>query len=271
MSLDQTMRHSVYFGDGTLFEHGSPNKKGLIRGINTWEDWHLIPVSRPEIVTPEVYTNYVDLPGSHGKLDLSEYLTGGPVYKNRSGSLEFYAANGYGYWQERYNQMSNFLHGKRLTMVLYDEPEYFYTGRFRVPKWESDGSSNYSTVSIDYELDPFKFPLPRASLDEYWNRFLMEDIQTYECMYRIRANLRPTFTIPGYTNGFFMDAFIDDRSDFPASVRVTLNDNVLTVTRASANSPNVKSGSIYPVTGTTNEISIIGTGFVNLIFFGGHL
>lgn len=270
MSLDQTMAHSVYFNvDGMTYEHGK--QKGMFRGINTWEDWHLIPASRPEIVPPEVYTNYVDLPACHGKLDLSEYLTGGPVYKNRTGSLEFIAANGYGFWQERYNQICNFLHGKKMTMSLYDEPEYFYTGRFRVQGWQSDGSTNWSTVAIDYELEPFKFVLPRTSLDQYWNRFLMEDIHPYQFMHRINADDRPTFSVPGYKNGFMMDAFISENTTYPASVRVTLNDRTLTITKANADAQENRSGAFDPIVNASNTISIIGTGYVDLVFWGGSL
>ena len=126
---------------------------------NTWDDWHLIPTSRPEIVPPEVYTNYVDLPGAHGKIDLSEYLTGGPVYKNRTGSLDFFVANGYGNWTMRYAQILSFLHGKVMYMALLDEPEYYYKGRFKVNQYKSDGKTNWSSVSISYELEPFKMPV----------------------------------------------------------------------------------------------------------------
>ena len=238
---------------------------------NTWEDWHLIPSSRPEIVPPEVYTNYVDLPGAHGKLDLSEYLTGGPVYKNRSGSLEFYAANGYHFWAETYNQICNFLHGQKMKMVLWDEPEYFYTGRFRVQRWNSDGQTNWSTVIIDYELDPFKFLLPRSSLDQYWDRFLFEDIHGYQFMERLNAASTAKFKVPGYTNGYMVDGFIDKTSSFPASVTVTAKNQSMTLTRSSADARTVRSGSIGPVTDVNTEISISGTGKVDLVFWGGEL
>lgn len=265
--------HSVTFGDGTIFPHGNHDKKGFARGANTWDDWHLIPAHRPEIVPPEVYTNYVDLPAVHGKLDLSEYLTGGPVYKNRSGSLEFYAVNGYGHWAERYNQICNFLHGKKMKMILWDEPEYFYSGRFSVDGYKSDGSTNWSTVTIKYELDPFKFLLPRNSLDEYWDRFLFDDIHPYQFLNHIHADQNQTFTIPGYTNGFMLDGFIDDTSDFsfPPSATVTLNGSSMVLTRSSRDAHTVHTGSLDPVVNTTNTIQVTGTGKVNLVCWGGHL
>ena len=57
---------------------------------NTWTNWKLIPTQKPVVPMPEFDNNYVEIPGSNGSLDLSEYLTGGPVYRDRSGSFEFY-------------------------------------------------------------------------------------------------------------------------------------------------------------------------------------
>lgn len=266
------MDHAILFGDGSIYPAGHV-REGMFKGIHTWNDWHLIPASRPAVEPPEVYTNYVDLPGCHGKLDLSEYLTGGPVYKNRAGSFEFYPANGYGFWAERDNQIKNFLHGKKMKMVLDDEPEYFYTGRFKVSIWKSDGSTNWSSVQIDYELEPFKFLLPRNSLDHYWDRFLFEDIHQYDCMRQIPANKNRTFHIPGYDNGFMMDALIDDRSTFPASATVTLNGKSITVTRQDIDSKTVKTGMLDPVIYSDNTIQVSGNAntYVNLIFWGGSL
>lgn len=271
----EIMEHSVYFGDSTegsmIHTYGDHTKKGLAKGVNTWEDWHLIPASRPEIAPPEVYTNYVDLPGRHGKLDLSEYLTGKPIYKNRSGTMEFYAANGYHFWAETYNQMCNLLHGRKLFMVLYDEPEYFYTGRFRVQKWNSDGSTNWSSIAIDYELDPFKFILPRNSLDQYWDRFLFEDIHPYQYMMKIDASKGESFSIPGYDNGFMLDGFVDESSTFPANVTVQLNNQSMNLRRISRNVHTTRTGTLNPVTSTTNTVTVTGSGLVDLVLWGGSL
>ena len=65
---------------------------------NTWDDWHLLPSTRPLFNPPPTKTKQVDIPGANGAIDLSESLTGYPVYENRTGSTEFYVANGYQDW-----------------------------------------------------------------------------------------------------------------------------------------------------------------------------
>lgn len=151
--------HSVTFADTTMLPILDDNKRKFLHGINTADDWYLIPASRPAIAPPEVYTNYVDLPAANGKIDLSEYLSGSTVYKNRTGSLIFYAENDKGIWNIRREIILNYLHGKEMYMALIDEPEYYYKGRFKASKpLDSDGKTQWSTVSIEYELEPFKYP-----------------------------------------------------------------------------------------------------------------
>ena len=53
---------------------------------NTWDDWHLIPKTRPLVNPPTVKTNYVDIPCGDGVLDLTETLACRPVHNNRNGS-----------------------------------------------------------------------------------------------------------------------------------------------------------------------------------------
>ena len=260
------MKHSIWFGD---FKENNQYK-----GINTWEDWHLIPASKPLVAPAEPFTNYIDVPGAHGKIDLSEYLTGNVVYKNRSGSFQFFVAGGYGFPEERCNQIMNLLHGKRSIMVLDDEPQYYYTGRFSVTQPQSDSGNGRLSIGINYELEPFKFILPRSSLDEYWDIFLLDDLHGYKFMEKLNAAGNPSFSIPGYSvngYGYMLDAFIDDSSTFPATVNVTMNDHTITYSRANASASTSKSGTFNPVINATNLISVSGSGLINLVLWGGHL
>ena len=52
-------------------------------GKHTYRDWGLLPKTRPTIAPPKVRTNYVDVPGLDGALDLSEALTGRVGYQTR--------------------------------------------------------------------------------------------------------------------------------------------------------------------------------------------
>ena len=149
------MYHSITFGDK-----------------NTWDDWHLIPATRPVFNPPETKTHYVDIPGANGQIDLTESLTGYPLYENRTGSIEFYVANGYEDWAVLYSKIMNYLHGKRMKATLEDDRYFYYEGRFEVNKWTSD--KWWSKITIDYDVYPYKKE-PNTSLEPWlWDPFDFE-------------------------------------------------------------------------------------------------
>lgn len=125
----------------------------IISGKNTFTEWGVVPTSRPVVNPPEVKTTYIDLPASNGVLDYSDLLLGTIPYNQRKGSWEFAVRPGYS-WPTVYSSIMNYLHGQKHTVILEDDPYYQYTGRLSVNKWKSD--ENYSLITIDYDLDPFK-------------------------------------------------------------------------------------------------------------------
>ena len=142
---------------------------------NTWDDWKLIPLSRPVVNPPDVYTKYVEIPGYDGSVDLTELLTGRPTYARRTGDWQFIVTHDYdGYdWQTVYSSIMNHLHGEEMEVRLEDDPDYFYTGRLSVSDWKSGNS--YSTITISYELMPFKLNNISSADDWIWDDFNFED------------------------------------------------------------------------------------------------
>lgn len=131
---------------------------------NTWNDWHLIPSSRPLVNPPNVRASMVEIPGADGLLDLSDALVGRPTYANRSGSWDFYVDNNHGSWADRYSEIMAYLHGQKMTAVLEDDPLFYYDGRFSVNQWRSD--PYYSRIVIDYNVGPYK--LYSATEGDLW-------------------------------------------------------------------------------------------------------
>lgn len=144
----------------------------MIGTKNTWDDWHLIPTSRPLFNPPAVKVNTVDIPGGDGVLDLSTALSGRPLYNNRTGSISFYVENGFKPWSEMFSEIMAYLHGQRLRAVLEDDPNYYYEGRFSVNAWKSDAER--STITIDYDLAPYKKDISVVDDDWFWDTFNFE-------------------------------------------------------------------------------------------------
>lgn len=141
------MYHSVTFGEK-----------------NTWDDWRLVPSSRPVFNPPPQKVKTLDIPGGNGLIDLSESLTGYPLYENRTGSMEFIVMNDFKRWHNAYSDIMDYLHGQTMRAVLEDDPGYFYEGRFSVNQWKSE--KDWSRIVIDYSVGPYKWT--QLSSVDYW-------------------------------------------------------------------------------------------------------
>lgn len=139
---------------------------------NTWDDWHILPTERPVFAPPEPKTHYIDIPGGNGSLDLTESLTGYPVYNNRTGSFTFRVMNDYGNWSERYSEIMEHLHGRNMKAVLADDDQWFYQGRFTVDGWKS--GSTWSEITIGYNVNPFKWSVLSSTEPWLWDPFNFE-------------------------------------------------------------------------------------------------
>lgn len=136
---------------------------------NTWDDWRLVPSSRPLFEPPEPKKKTIDIPGGDGVIDLSLTLTGYPLFANRQGSMEFYVMNDFKPWQEAYSDILNYLHGQQMIAILEDDPEYFYRGRFEVNTWRSE--KDWSRIVIDYDVNPYKWSNLSSIDDWLWDPF----------------------------------------------------------------------------------------------------
>lgn len=157
------MYHSITFGDGTL------NDKKEFIGVNTWDDWHLIPSQRPDMASPQPVTNFVNIPGSNVPIDMTTYLTGDVIYQMRSGSWSFYVDNDHENWITIRDKIMSFLHGQRMKCVMEDDPFFYYEGRFSLNEYKSQPS--FSTITINYTVNPYRHPISSYWETQLWDPF----------------------------------------------------------------------------------------------------
>lgn len=169
--------HSIVFASSVedLYNNHKINFDGEHVGVgntrHTSLDWFLVPTERPSIDKATVKEHYIDIPGVNGGLDLTESLTGFPLYNYIEGSFEFNILNerklptldNYNNlikektlsWEFLNRDIRAFLNGKRRYMMLEDDPSWYYEGRFTVEKYNSSEESN-SKIVISYKVYPYK-------------------------------------------------------------------------------------------------------------------
>ena len=167
----------------------------IIQDKNTYTDYKLIPTSRPAVNPPEPKTNYADVNGINGTLDLSTVLIGHMLYNNRSGQWDFIVKKRVLPWQAEYMELLNALHGRYFDRIrLEDDLYYYYKGRLTVKSWKSDKVN--TGVSIGYYLEPYKYEDTNSLEDWLWDPFSFETgiIREYK---DITVSSSTTLHIPG--------------------------------------------------------------------------
>jgi len=145
---------------------------------NTWDDWFLVPTERPSVNNPDYKSNYIDVPGANSSLDFTESLTNYPLYSNRTGSWTFRTTPGYYPWDVLYQRVSNYLHGRKLRVILEDDAYYYYVGRLKVNEFKSN--EHASEIVIDYDLEPYKYCLWTTQEPWLWDNMDFEYEHIYD-------------------------------------------------------------------------------------------
>lgn len=147
--------HSIHFIEA-LDSSTNSTPTAYSSKINSWNDLHLIPLTRSSIVTPSPSIKLIEVPGTNSRIDLTDLQPGGLKYGVRSGSWKF-AIDHYKYtdWHTAKKTIENALNGKRLYCVLDDDLSSAYRGRFSVESWEP--GVTYSSVTIKYQLEAKRY------------------------------------------------------------------------------------------------------------------
>jgi phage-related protein len=130
--------------------------KGIMFGnYHSWNDFQLILASKT-IGTPSPKTETIDIPGGDGVLDLTEFF-GYTKYGNRKLSFEFSSVVIPSDFMSLFSMVQDALHGRKLPIILDDDPGWQYTGRISVSEWKAD--RNIGKLTIDCDCDPYKYQI----------------------------------------------------------------------------------------------------------------
>lgn len=125
----------------------------LFGNLHSYEDLGLILASK-NIGAPRVKTQVIDIPGADGQLDYTEYF-GKISYYNRLLSFEFSAVGSPTEFVELYSRLQNALNGRKMQVILDEEPDFYYIGRASVNDWASSVRIGKFVINVDVE--PFKY------------------------------------------------------------------------------------------------------------------
>ncbi len=130
-----------------------------INGVDTLEQWGLILLSDLVETPPARKENLVPVPGMDGVLDLSETLTGEPVYDTRSVSGTLFRRAGPRSVEYLRAMLADMYHGQRVTLGLPSDVFHHYSGVLQIGELSDDarGRIPFSMPTADpwrYKNEP---------------------------------------------------------------------------------------------------------------------
>lgn len=122
---------------------------------NTWYDWRLY-LTFKDIPDAEPKTNYVNIDGMDGTLDLSESLTGGITYNDRTLTATFWTDTGNRTDREALlRKITASLHGKKIKIIEPDDPEHYLTGRVFIKN--KINNLAYTEFTLEAICEPWRY------------------------------------------------------------------------------------------------------------------
>lgn len=155
---------------------------------NTWYDWRLTLTSQ-ELTPPEPKTNYIELDGAHGTLDLTEALTGEVTYADRVYKATFWTSEGT--YTDRLRVLQDIVrtvHGWKSPIILPDDPDHYLMGRVLVKSRTWDRV--HAEVAIEAICDPWLY-----AVNETERRVDMSGTQDVVIHNHGRKTLCPVITV----------------------------------------------------------------------------
>jgi phage-related protein len=135
---------------------------------HSYDDFGLI-LSSKEIGLPEPQTETVSVIGRNGDIDLTEALGDTVTFNNRNLTFTFTLLQANIYWTSVLSKISNYLHGKKMQVILDADKAYYYYGRCKVNQYKSN--KTLGTLVIECDVEPYKIEVNGAGVPWLWDTF----------------------------------------------------------------------------------------------------
>lgn len=132
--------------------------KGITFGtLHSYRDLNLL-LSEKEVGAPPVKDSKLEVEGADGSIDLTEVF-GRPTFGDLTHKFKFTSISRNDSLTQ-YSRVKNALHGRKLRIILDDDPGFYYVGRCYVSSYTSE--KGIGTISVDCDCEPYKYKLSKT-------------------------------------------------------------------------------------------------------------
>ena len=150
------------------------NSSCTINGKHTFRDYGLYVTNQTPIQAPEVRTQFVQVPGRNGDIDLTDALVGEPVYANRQITLQLAGKKRPEDWPHFISQFMMEIHGRQVTVVFDSDEDWFYRGR-AIVQTDYQRGNDVARFTLSITAEPFKIRAYDTTQPWLWDPFRFPD------------------------------------------------------------------------------------------------
>lgn len=133
--------------------------KGIRFGdVHSYDDLNMI-LSGKELGVQKVKSKKLDIEGADGSLDLTEFF-GEPRYEDVTHKFTFSTILPQNQFISQFTDIKNAIHGKKMRIILDDDPLFYWVGRCFVSGFTSE--KGVGKVEIECDCDPYKYRLAKT-------------------------------------------------------------------------------------------------------------
>lgn len=129
--------------------------------LHSYRDLKLLLQPGKEIGSPEVKKKLLDVEGADGTLDYTDFF-GEPKYTDVKHKFPFATIVPMNEFLSHYSIVKSALHGKKMPIILDDEPGFYYVGRIYVQPFTNE--KNIGHITIEAECEPYKYKLAKTTV-----------------------------------------------------------------------------------------------------------
>lgn len=138
--------------------------------FHSLNDWGLVIGNNNYIGAPVQETNYVTVPGASIELDLSEALTGGPVFKSRPINVLLGGMRPRLNWDTVISDFRNHIEGKVVHLIFDNDIGFYWRGRVELVNFDRVRELGSFNLKVPV-ADPYKYDIFTSNDPWKWDPF----------------------------------------------------------------------------------------------------
>lgn len=123
---------------------------------HSFDDWGLV-LTEKLLGLPEPKISGIAIEGADGEVDTTEVLSGEVKFTNRNLTFKFTMTDKYEDYHDKVTEIANYLHGRKMRIILDEDDLCYYYGRCAINEWLSD--RRIGQIAISCNCEPYKYDL----------------------------------------------------------------------------------------------------------------